>query len=51
MLMRIKRFEGAKYSIGGITKASDKVVDQVAEARVIKRITLVNNTYDFSHLK
>ena len=46
-----KRFEGAKYSIGGITKASDKVVDQVAEARVIKEDHTGEYAYDFSHLK
>ena len=46
-----KRFEGAKYSIGGITKASDKVVDQVAEARVIKEDHTGEYDYDFFPFK
>lgn len=42
-----KRFEGAKYSIGGITSANDKAVDLIAEARVIKQIILVNMIMTF----
>ncbi len=46
-----KRFEGAKYSIGGITSANDKAVDLIAEARVIKADRIGEYDYDFSHLK
>ncbi|HDG8500788.1 TPA: superantigen-like protein SSL2 [Staphylococcus aureus] len=46
-----KRFEGAKYSIGGITKASDKVVDHIAEGRVIKEDHTGEYDYSFFPLK
>ena len=42
-----KRFEGAKYSIGGITSANDKAVDLIAEARVIKADHIGEYDYDF----
>ncbi|HDJ2888278.1 TPA: superantigen-like protein SSL2 [Staphylococcus aureus] len=46
-----KRFNGAKYSIGGITNANDKVVDQIAEARVIKEDHIGEYDYDFFPFK
>ncbi|BDV04386.1 TPA: superantigen-like protein SSL2 [Staphylococcus aureus] len=46
-----KRFEGSKYSIGGITESSDKVVDQIAEARVIKEDHTGEYDYDFFPFK
>ncbi|SHE00351.1 superantigen-like protein [Staphylococcus argenteus] len=46
-----KRFNGGKYSIGGITKANDKAVDQIAEVRVVKEDHRGEYDYDFSHLK
>lgn len=46
-----KRFEGSKYSIGGITEASDKAVDQIAEARVIKEDHTGEYDYDFFPFK
>ncbi|HCD3243094.1 TPA: superantigen-like protein SSL2 [Staphylococcus aureus] len=46
-----KRFEGAKYSIGGITSANDKAVDLIAEARVIKADHIGEYDYDFFPFK
>lgn len=46
-----KNFNGGKYSIGGITKASDKAVDQIAEARVIKEDHTGEYDYDFFPFK
>lgn len=46
-----KRFEGAKYSIGGITSANDKAVDLIAEARVIKEDHTGEYDYDFFPFK
>ncbi|HEI7352012.1 TPA: superantigen-like protein SSL2 [Staphylococcus aureus] len=46
-----KRFEGGKYSVGGITKASDKVVDQIVEARVIKEDHTGEYDYDIFPFK
>ena len=46
-----KHFNGGKYSIGGITKANDKAVDQIAEARVVKEDHRGEYDYDFFPFK